>query len=216
MSASLVSGGLAPSQIVVGAAPLARAQPNTATAGVYQVQGGTNVPNLVIQQPGSCAADTALRVSSWAIVEPSNATFADPTNETQSSFVLGCGNNTAGGFNEGALTLYTYADGGVNGPVFRVPKPRTVAGGGDNVFQLIGADQTGIATIPLGQQVSAAIPNTSVLNATTVILCSLYGATEDATAVRFWPVITDSTSFLIHSNANATAAVTVKWFIVRY
>jgi hypothetical protein len=134
-------------------------------------------------------------------------------------YVIANGNSTGGGVQEGCLQVFTYNNGGFVGELVNtfIP-PRGVVGppvvaGTQAIWGLTSGAQAGTATIPLGAA-TVAVANTAV-GAGTIIMLSGNGA-ADATALYFNPVITPGTGFAINTNANATAAKAVNWFIVRY
>jgi hypothetical protein len=73
----------------------------------------------------------------------------------------------------------------------------------------------GVATVPAGAQVTAAILDSRV-SATSVIVCWGVGV-ADATATAFSvDVIVANASFRIGSDANATADKVVGWAVLKY
>jgi hypothetical protein len=79
---------------------------------------------------------------------------------------------------------------------------------------MVSAFQSGSATIALGGS-SIAVANTAVL-ASTIVMVTASGVAPDATATSFSVEVVAGTGFTIHSNAAATAATVLKWFVARY
>jgi len=215
MSASQLSGGYAPSRVSLVPSLAAGVNDAGVDPSTAPLNAGAVMPSLLVQSAAGVLPATNA-VTAINIVEPPFATFASVGNETQSAFALTVPNGSFGGRTEGALQLVSYYDGTVNSFNLTCPKPSGVAGAGDNICLLTGSDQSGAAVIPLGQAISAVIPNTAVSALTTQILVTLNQAVEDGTAIRFWAGVTTGVGFQIRANANATAATTVSWFITRY
>lgn len=236
MSASVLSGGSAPSFVPSGVSSLASViGPNGATpigAGIAS-QGGTTSSSLVVQQlagvqqpvvsapgaPTSTAASTSSS-SLWIGEPPFSTVFpggvATPT--TQGSFLLTVPNATAvgGGAPEGCLTLYSYANAAFNNAVLQVPKPNTAAGQGDDMLQFLGGSQSGQSTIIVGAVTSATSIVNAAVTANSIILCSLAsGAATQAGA--YFATIVAGTGFTVSSTvAVAGANAVVNYFVVKY
>ena len=216
MSASSLSGGAAPSSVSFAPKVSATTVTNPG-AGSLAIEAGNAVSSLIVQRSAGAYVDVATPfagVSQLVIAEPPFATYASGANETQSQFVFQCSNNAATTLDEGALFFQGYAGGAAQGKILRVPKPNS-AGTSDNIMELIGAGQTGTATILSGAS-TVVVPNTLVTGSS-MILVTLGQAAENATAIRFWvSSVANGVSFTISANANASVAdVVVKYFIVK-
>ena len=74
---------------------------------------------------------------------------------------------------------------------------------------------SGLATIPIGSS-SVAVADTQI-TANSVIMLQYRGAATDATLTSIVRVaLTAGTGFSCVGNANATAAVSVAWMVVKY
>ena len=135
-------------------------------------------------------------------------------------WALGSGPGGGGATPEGYLTLDSYI-GGVGfsqGLVKIAPNPRGEAGppvvaANRAIFQLVATPQSGVAVVPLGGA-TVAVANTSI-TASSVIMLTGLGAI-DATATSFTVVLNAGVGFSVTANANATAAKSVCYFIVKY
>lgn len=216
MSASSLSGGDAPSSVSFAPKVSATTVTNPG-AGSLAVAAANSVSSLIVQRSAGAYVDVGAPfagVSQLVIAEPPYATYANPANSTQSQFVFQCSNNAATTLDEGALFIQGYAGGAAQGKLMRCPKPNA-GGTSDNIMELIGAGQTGTATILTGAS-TVVVPNTLVTGGS-VIFVTLGQAAENATAIRFWvSSVADGVSFTISANANASVAdVVVKYFIVK-
>lgn len=230
MSASLTSGGAAPSSVTLLPQIQSSTLNNTGLAlGGYGT--ATGVSSLVVQQgagaqqpvinPGAgqtTALGSSVANSILAIIQPpfaTNFSTGAPVAEGQSQFVFSCPNATAagGGAPGGALTLYSYVNGNINNALFMAPKPSLTANFGDDILQLMGGSQAGQGLIGAGTN-SVTILNASILPNTPILLTG--AGAPDATALTFSSSIVANTSFTITANANATAPKLVNWFIPRY
>jgi hypothetical protein len=133
------------------------------------------------------------------------------------AWLLGVGGVPVGAVPEGKFVLAGYVGGGFSQNVCSVePNPRGSAGppiipAASSLFNIISSVQSGVATIPLGAAtVSVALTS---ITANAVVIAVGVGA-HDTTALYFNVTITAGTGFAITSNANATAAKNVKWFVV--
>jgi hypothetical protein len=137
---------------------------------------------------------------------------------TEIGYGIALGTGGAGGaLAEGILQLNAYVNNASVQELFRVaPNPRGEAGppiipANSALFNLVSPVQSGVATIPLGAAtVSVALTS---ITANAVVVVTGKGA-HDTTALAFNVTITAGTGFAITSNANATAAKDVMWFVV--
>lgn len=233
MSASLTSGGAAPSSVTLLPQIQSSTLNNTGLAqGGYGTANG--VGSLVLQQGASAqqpvinpgAGQTTALGSSvantiLAIIQPpfaTNFSTGAPVAEGQSQFVFSCPNATAagGGAPGGALTLYSYINGNINNALFSAPKPSLIAGTGDDILQLMGGSQAGVAVFSSATaNTTVVVPNTLVQVGSPIFLQPQGAA--NATATSFTVSAITGTSFTITANAAATVAdKSVSWFIPRY
>lgn len=233
MSASLLSGGGAPSSVTL----LPQVQSSTLSNNGL-TQGGygtaTGVGSLVVQQGASAqqpvinpgvgqttALGSSVANSILAIIQPpfaTNFSTGAPVAEGQSQFVFSCPNATAagGGAPGGALTLYSYVNGAINNALFMAPKPSLTPNFGDDILQLMGGSQSGSSTIAVGNTAANAQVLNSSITAGAIILCSLKsGAVTQAGG--YFANIVAGTGFTVTSTvAVAGADAVVNYFIVRY
>ena len=234
MSASLLSGGGAPSSVALDPKVAGICIANNGLTSTPFANTATGVPSLVVQQSSSCqqpvinpgagqtqALGSSVSNTVLAIVQPPFATdfsTGAAVSEGQSQFVFSCPNATAagGGAPGGALTLYSYVNGQINNALFNAPKPSLTANFGDDILQLMGGSQSGSSTIAVGNTAANAQVLNSSITAGAIILCSLKsGAATQAGG--YFATIVAGTGFTVTSTvAVAGADAVVNYFIVRY
>jgi hypothetical protein len=77
------------------------------------------------------------------------------------------------------------------------------------------ASQCGTTQIALGQSLSTAVALPAITASSIVMVTQVQNA-PDATALSFSVVLNAGVGFSIRSNANATAATTLGWFVAKY
>jgi hypothetical protein len=241
MSASLLSGGAAPSSVPVGVAsfvplvladgvtpsPLGASSGSVSSSIVIQQVAGVAQPVADPAQVGYATAASTSTTSIW-IGEPPNSTsfpLGVATPVPQGSFAFECPNaSVLGGGAEGALTLFSYAGTAFNNLVLQVPKPSLVANAGDDICQLTGGSQAGLATFlvanpaavpPVVANTTVVVQNISITDTTPIFLQPQGPANAGATA--FTVTKTAGGGFTITADSAATGSdATVAWFIPRY
>jgi hypothetical protein len=138
----------------------------------------------------------------------------------QQEVIITVPSNNQQGNDTGCLNIYTKSD---NSPIVARLVSTQVSGEGSvgppvilgtqAIWGMTSAFQSGRATIAIGGT-TVAVPNTAILAGSVIMLTG--EGVPDATATTFDAVITAGTGFVIETNAAATAAKNVNWFVARY
>jgi len=197
MSASLLSGGSAPSSVVP-------------TGG----EGGTIVQGLAIQQTQGVLPTSVDVLTNCVWAESPYPQLADPAVPGQATYQLGVQNGNGNGWNEGHLQLFGLSGATPDNMLLDIPKQSPVANAGTRCVQLVGADQSGQVTIALGGTQAPVVTNARV-TAASIIMVSL--ASGAATQAGSYAATAAAGSFQVTSTVIVAGAPAVlNYFIVKY
>jgi hypothetical protein len=220
MSASLLSGGLAPASVSFQPTQTFSVDEDGVPQTAFAFSNGATLPNCVLQNASGVQAGQNA-ITALNFLEPPFPTYASLGNQTQSAFALTVPNGSFGGRTEGALQLISYVGGpggNVNAFNLTIPKPSLVVGTGDNICLLGGSDQAGTATIVAGALgLALAIANTSVL-ATSPIQFSHnpYSTLGPVAGAGVSLTITPGVDFTFTIPVASLSDIVIRWFIPRY
>jgi len=203
MSASLLSGGAAPSSVV----------PTDAT-------GGLLVQGLALEQTQGVIPTSVDVLTNCVWTESAFPQLANAAIPGQAIYQLGVQNGNGGGWNEGHLQLFGLSGATADNLLLDVPKQSPVANSGTQCVQLTGAAQSGTATVASGQTVIV-VANLSI-TAASIILWSV----QPYVTVAGPPAVYGQATLTLQAGASFTLtltaapavgqAVPINYFIVKY